>query len=99
MNSFEIEKLLERDKRFLGCFPHDKLPSFPKQFPRSLIINTDDSTRLGDHWVGVILNKDKCFYFDSYGVPILDKNIIDFLKNRYSTAIVNDTCIQDTFSM
>ena len=98
MNSFEIEKLLERDKRFLGCFPHDKLPSFPKQFPRSLIINTDDSTRLGDHWVGVILNKDKCFYFDSYGVPILDKNIIDFLINRYSTAIVNDTCIQDTFS-
>ena len=29
---------------------------------------------------------------------MLDKNIIDFLKNRYSTAIVNDTCIQDTFS-
>ena len=82
MNSFEIEKLLERDMRFLGCFPHDKLPSFPKQFPRSLIINTDDSTRLGDHWVGVILNKDKCFYFDSYGVPILDKNIIDFLITK-----------------
>ena len=98
MNSSQIEKLLAADDKFLGCFPHDMLPPFPKQFPRSLIINTDDSSKPGDHWVGLVLIKDKCFYFDSYGLPILQKNIVNFLKNRYRTATVNDVCIQDTFS-
>ena len=87
MNSLQIEKLLAADDKFLGCFPHDMLPPFPKQFPRSLIINTDDSSKPGDHWVGLVLNKDKCFYFDSYGLPILQKNIVkntgsNFMRRR-----------------
>ena len=98
MNSFQIENLLAADDKFLGCFPHDMLPPFPKKFPRSLIINTDDSSKPGNHWVGLVLNKNKCYYFDSFGVPILEKNIIHFLNHRYSTAIVNNTCIQDAFS-
>ena len=98
MNSLQIEKLLAADDKFLGCFPHDMLPPFPNKFPRSLIINTDDSSKSGDHWVGLVLNKNKCYYFDSFGVPILEKNIINFLNHRYRTATVNNVCIQDTFS-
>ena len=98
MNSLQIEKLLAADDKFLGCFPHDMLPPFPKQFPRSLIINTDDSSKPGDHWVGLVLNKKKCYFFDSFGIPIVEKNIVQYLYQKYPTAVVNTVCIQDTFS-
>ena len=98
MNSFQIEKILAADEQFLGCFAVDMLPTFPNQYPRSMIINTDIASKPGDHWLGLVLGKDKCFYFDSFGVPILDKNIKSYLKKRYNSAYVSDKCIQDISS-
>ena len=98
MNSSEIEKILADDDQFLGCFPLDMLPAFPNQFPRSMIINTDVASMPGEHWLGLVLGKYKCFYFDSFGLPILDENIKSFLKKRYNSACVSDKCIQATSS-
>ena len=63
-----------------------------------MIINTDDSKNPGDHWLGLILNKKKCYFFDSFGIPIVEKNIVQYLYQKYPTAVVNTVCIQDTFS-
>ena len=71
MWSTEIEDILETSPNFLGCFPLDELPSFPKRLPASLIVNTDISMGTGDHWLALLMKKDKCFYFDSFGLPIL----------------------------
>ena len=46
------------------------------------IINTDDHTKPGDHWVAIIKEKKGCFYFDSLGFPIYKSDILDVLKNN-----------------
>ena len=69
----DIEDILETCTDFLGCFPLDKLPSFPQRLPASMIVNTDISIKNGDHWLALILNKKKCFYFNSFGLPIINK--------------------------
>ena len=72
MWSSEIESLLEIDNNFIGCYPYDKLPMIEsKNNFFSTIINTDSAKEKGDHWVAMRMTEKKCFYFDSFGVPIL----------------------------
>ena len=85
-SSIEIENVLRHNKTFKGCYAHDNLPTITK-FPCSLIINTDNHDRPGDHWVGLVLNKKKCFYFDSYGAPVLSTHILLFLCDKYKEIV------------
>ena len=97
MWSMDIEQVISTiDKRnqFLGCFPLDQLPDFPTQFPKSCIINTQTSTKLGEHWIALILTKKHCFYFDSFGLPIIDQRIIEYLNPHYTIVRYSDVCIQ-----
>ena len=94
MWSTEIENILKTSKNFLGCFPLDELPYFPQRLPASLIVNTDTSTGSGSHWVALVLEKNKCFYFDSFGVPIVEDHIFKFLGSHYKVATFSDVCIQ-----
>ena len=67
--STSIENYLEHEKHFLGCFPCNMFPPFPQQFPKAMIINTDEFSKPGDHWLGIVLTKKKCYYFDYFGRP------------------------------
>ena len=98
MLSTDIEAILEGCTEFHGCFPLDKLPSFPPRLPSSMIVNTDISIKSGDHWLGLILSKNKCFYFDSFGLPIIDTSIVKYLKPHYKSVTYSDICIQDVES-
>ena len=96
-SSLYIESYLAEDDNFWGCFPIDKLQIFPIQIPKSLIINIDDSSKPGDHWVALVLFKTKCFYFDSISLPIVDLSILRFLK-PYKKVTYSSACIQDVAS-
>ena len=96
-SSIYIESYLAEDDQFLGCFPKNKLPPFPSQFPKSLIVNTDEASKPGEHWVALVLTNKKCFYFDSFGLPIVDFQISRFLKG-YEKVSYSNTCIQDVKS-
>ena len=96
-SSLCIESYLAGDDNFLGCFPKDKLPTFPSQFPKCLIVNTHVSSKPGEHWVALVLFENKCFYFDSFGLPIVDLSILKYLK-RYKKVSYSNTCIQDVNS-
>ena len=97
MNSKQIERYFDEQglKSFLGCYAHDVLPKFPTQLPKSLIVNTDSSDKGGDHWLALILNKSSVFYFDSFGIQVLNENIIQYLSQKYDKVIYNNHCIQD----
>jgi hypothetical protein len=60
-----------KDYGFLGVFSPDTVPVRAlTSFPYTLIVNTEDSTRPGAHWVSI--HKDimqNGWYFDSYGGP------------------------------
>lgn len=94
MLSSEISKNFRRDETFLGCFPFDKLPEFPEKLPAKLIINTGASSTDGEHWVALLMKPKTCFYFDSFGVPIMNIEIKNFLKKKYKKVIYSDVCIQ-----
>ena len=67
MLSSQIKKRLQNEKSFMGCYPKDKLPSkFPKILPKSIIINTGQSSTSGEHWVALLLLRTSCLYFDSW---------------------------------
>ena len=95
MQSSEIIKRLLEDQSFIGCFPFDKLPTLPEKLPAKLIINTGASTTEGEHWVALLLKPKSCFYFDSFGIPIINHEIRVFLKKKYKKVIFSSLCIQD----
>ena len=97
MDSNEIEDILRYEKHFMGCYASNRLPSIQSPFPKSLIINTAPSGTAGEHWVALVLHKKKCFYFDSYGLPVINGNILHFL-GKYKKVTYTDVCIQSTFS-
>ena len=98
MDSNEIEAILRRNKRFLGCFAWDQLPPFPSSLPKSLIINTAKSDSRGEHWVAIVLQKKQCFYFDSFGLPIINDYNLEFIRDAYNKVTYTDNCIQSANS-
>ena len=94
MWSTEIEDILQTSDKFLGCFPLDELPPFPQRLPASIIVNTNISTEIGDHWLALVLDEGECFYFDSFGLPILEETLIKYLEPYYSSVTYSDLCIQ-----
>ena len=97
MDSNEIEDILSYEKHFMGCYGSNRLSFIQSPFHKSLIINTAPSGTAGEHWVALVLHKKKCFYFDSYGLPILNQDILRFL-HKYKKVTYADACIQSTFS-
>ena len=95
MQSSEIRQKFMKDKTFIGCFPFDKLPPLPEKLPAKLIINTGASSTDGEHWVALLLKPKSCFYFDSFGVPILNHEIHKFLQKKYKKVTFSSLCIQD----
>ena len=94
MWSTEIENIVVTSENFLGCFPLDELPYFPQRLPATLIVNTDISTQNGKHWLALLLDKDKCLYFDSFGLPIVEELLLKYLEPHYNVVTYSDVCIQ-----
>ena len=89
-SNYDIIYLLQNKKKFLGCFHIKKLPPHPTKLPASLIIF------INNHWVSLLLvNKDLCLYFDSFGEGIQDKHLIEYLKPLYKKVTINKVKLQD----
>ena len=41
--------------KIINNFWVDRLPPFPKEFPITMLINTNGSTQLGEHWLGSVM--------------------------------------------
>ena len=90
-----------RTRRVLGgVVPVDLLPKHRlRRKPRLFIINTDDSTGPGQHWVLVYFTgHNRGVYFDSYGLDVLDTRIGDFLNKNCSSYVHNSRPLQGFFS-
>ena len=83
MWGFEIERLFDYNKSFIGCYPHDILPHIKRKSNKSIIKNTANSENIGEHWVAMKMTKDKCFYFDSFSLEIINENIKKIAKIFY----------------
>ena len=81
MNTCEINKYLNNFIHFFGTYPKDLLPKALAK-KAGIVINTDNSNQPGEHWVAVFLRPNGyAEYFDSFGMPPMHMEIIEFLDN------------------
>lgn len=99
MNTLEINDTLLNNKflssSFIGVFPCDYLTFKVNKYPCSLVVNTDPSYKEGEHWVCFYIDKNKTIeYFDSYGVPPLNDEILNFYKENGNGHVYNNKQLQ-----
>ena len=104
MNTIELINILNKDKfsrkLFCGVLPIDELKKFKFRKPCSLIINTDESNKPGEHWIALFINKNgNLEYFDSYGIKPFKKEIYQFIKKHRMKLIYNKKKIQNSASI
>lgn len=104
MNSKEITNALLKDPHarrvFRGVFPRDKLPrSVNVTQPGAYVINTDNSSGPGKHWVCVwFTGLGDAEYFDSFGLPPTEPTIKNFLFRQCSRYKFNQRLLQSLTS-
>ena len=80
LTNFEIQKYYENESRFNGVYSRDNLPNKIKD--GAYVINLDEYSDIGTHWVALWVNNNNVTYFDSFGVEHIPKEIIKFIENR-----------------
>lgn len=89
-------------KKNFACLPSDYLPKKILRRPFYLVANTSPSfDPPGEHWVCMYLPKranENIEYFDSFGLPALNKYFIKFLKNNCKKYNYNPLQIQSNIS-
>ena len=101
MNSNEINKFVD-DKcipHFLGVFAADELDILPYECKGLLVLNTEISSKDGERWVALYIDKNNIFYYD----PLLidfhrSEYIIQFLEKMKRNFVFNEIRIQTQFS-
>ena len=73
-------KYYENESRFNGVYSRDNLPNKIKD--RAYVINLDEYSDIGTHWIALYVKNNDITYFDSFGVEHVPKEIKAFIKNR-----------------
>ena len=73
-------KYFENESRFCGVYSRDNLPNKTKD--GAYVINQDEHSDIGTHWITLYVKNNDITYFDSLGVEHIPKEIKAFIKNR-----------------
>ena len=71
-------KYYENDGKLNGISSRDNLPNKIKH--GAYIINLDEYSDIGTHWIALWVNNNNVTYFDSFGVEHIPKEIIYLLR-------------------
>ena len=93
LTNFEIQKYCQNEPRFNGVFSRDNLQ---KMKDGAYIINLDEYSDIGTHWVDLHVNNNNFTYFDSFGVEHIPKESKKFVKNKNITANVFKILVYDS---
>ena len=80
LTNFEIMKYYDNESRFNRVYSRDNLPNKIKD--GAYVINLDDYSDIGSHWIALYVKNNDITYFDSFGVEHIPKEIKAFIKNR-----------------
>jgi hypothetical protein len=86
-------------KHFLGCFPSDLEPE-TKKTNFSIVFNLSKHNEEGSHYIAIYTKKDNLIYFDSFGKPMKNVLIKNFVKKhlKHKKFSYNKMKIQDDLS-
>ena len=80
LTNFEIQKYYKNEPRFNGVYSRDNLPKIKDG---AYIINLDEYSDIGTHWVALYVQNNNVTYFDSFGVEHILKEIKAFIDNKH----------------
>ena len=80
LTNSEIQKYYHNELKFNGVYSRDNLPNKIKD--GAYIINLDEYSDIGTHWIALYVKNNDITYFDSFGVEHIPKEIKAFIKNR-----------------
>ena len=78
LTNFEIQKY-QNEPRFNGVYSRDNLTEIKNG---AYVINLDDYSDIGTHWVALYVHNDDVTYFDSFSVEHIPKEIRQFIDNK-----------------
>ena len=79
LTNFEILKYYQNEPRFNGVYSRDNLPKIKDGI---YVINLDEYSDIGTHWVALYVQNNNVTYFDSFGVEHIQKEIKAFINNK-----------------
>ena len=80
-------KYCENESRFIGVYSRDNLPNKIKD--GVYVINLDEYSDIGTHWIALYVENNDITYFDSFGVEHIPKEIINFISRSLPSALQN----------
>ena len=78
--NFEIQAYYQKESRFNGVYSRDNLPDKIKD--GAYVINLDEYSDIGTHWVSLHVNNKTVTYLDSFGLEHIPTEITKFIKNK-----------------
>jgi len=105
LSNININKYFKRNLFYGGTIAKDMLHKEPLKYGDDLthvrkfwIVNLDDSTGPGTHWVLVsLLNPDVAIYYDAFAVDP-PREVLAFMKKWRPESAMNENIIQDVNS-
>ena len=73
-------KYYQNESRFNGVYSRDNLPN--KIRDGAYVINLDEHSDIGIHWISLYVKNNDITYFDSFGVEHIPKGIKAFVKKK-----------------
>ena len=70
LTNYEIQKYYQNESRFNGVYYRDDLPKIKDG---AYVINLDEYSDIGNHWVTLYVQNNDVTYFDSFGVEHIPK--------------------------
>ena len=80
MTNFEIQKCYQNEPRFNGVYSRDNFHNKIKD--GAYIINLDEHSDIGTHWIALYALNNNGTYFDSSEVEHIPKEIKKFIGNK-----------------
>ena len=73
LTNFEIQTYYWNEPRFNGVYSRDNLPD--KNKDGAYVVNLDEYSDVGTHWVTLYVNNKTVTYFDSFGIEHISKEV------------------------
>ena len=81
LTNFEIRNYYQNEPRFNGVYSRDNLPKIKDG---AYVVNLDEYSDIGTHWVALYVHNTDVTYFDSFGVEHIPKEIQAFIDRSLS---------------
>ena len=74
LTNFEIQRYYQNGPRFNGVFSKDNLQDKIKD--EAYLINLEEHSDIGTHWIALYATNNNVTYFDSFGIKHIPKELI-----------------------